>query len=96
LTRERLEAWLGEFVTRDTHHRAVEQSIATIRAMLSTAVAWDRIATNPTAHAGDETSALRYPILEYQTDDATSPTAQRPPVTPHGSAAKSAGPHLPT
>jgi integrase len=47
LTRERLEAWLGELVQRDPAHRAVEQSIATLRAMLSTAVEWDRLAVNP-------------------------------------------------
>ena len=47
LTRERLEGWLGELVLRDPARRAVEQAIATIRAMLSTAVAWDRLPTNP-------------------------------------------------
>lgn len=47
LTRERLEGWLGELLLRDPARRAVEQSIATIRAMLSTAVAWNRLPTNP-------------------------------------------------
>lgn len=46
LTRERLERWLGELVQRDPARRAVEQSIATLRAMLSTAVAWDRTPSN--------------------------------------------------
>jgi integrase len=47
LTRERLEGWLGELVRRDSAYRAVEQSIATLRAMLSTAVEWDRLRSNP-------------------------------------------------
>lgn len=47
LTRERLEAWLGELVRHDSALRAIEQSIATLRAMLSTAVEWDRLAVNP-------------------------------------------------
>lgn len=46
LTRERLEGWLGGLVQRDPARRAVEQSIATLRAMLSTAVAWHRTPTN--------------------------------------------------
>lgn len=47
LTRERVEAWLAELVRRDSHRRAIEQATETLRAMLSTAVAWDRIPTNP-------------------------------------------------
>jgi integrase len=47
LTRERIEAWLSELVRRDSHRRSIEQATETLRAMLSTAVAWDRIPTNP-------------------------------------------------
>lgn len=47
LTRERVEGWLSELVRRDSHRRAIEQATETLRAMLSTAVAWDRMQANP-------------------------------------------------
>lgn len=64
LTRERVEAWLSELVRRDSHRRAVEQSTETLRAMLSTAVAWDRISVN---------QALRLRLPKMATTVVTPP-----------------------
>ena len=66
LTRERLEAWLGSLVQRDPARRAVEQAVATLRAMLSGAVAWDRLRSNPALR-------LRMP----KSSDTTTAAAER-------------------
>jgi integrase len=47
LNRARLEAWLNELLRTDPARRSIEQAIATLRAMLSTAVEWDQVQSNP-------------------------------------------------
>jgi integrase len=46
LTRQRLEAWLGDLARRDSHRRAVEQAVDTMRSILTTAVLWGHIEAN--------------------------------------------------
>jgi integrase len=59
ITRERVELWLAELVGRASSRRMVTQGVATLRMILSTAVSWGRIATNPAAR-------LRLPAPETQ------------------------------
>ena len=47
LNRARLDAWLNELLRTDPARRSIEQAIATVRAMLSTAVEWDQVQSNP-------------------------------------------------
>jgi integrase len=47
LTRERLEAWLADLLRNDPHRRSIEHAVETLRAMLATAVEWNRIPANP-------------------------------------------------
>ena len=47
LTRARLDAWLNELLRTDPARRSIEQAIATLRAMLSTALEWDLVDSNP-------------------------------------------------
>jgi integrase len=47
ITRERVEVWLAELVPRAASRRMVVQTVATLRVILSTAVAWGRIPVNP-------------------------------------------------
>lgn len=49
ITRERVEVWLSELVPRAASRRMVVQTVATLRVILSTAVAWERIPVNPAA-----------------------------------------------
>jgi integrase len=55
VTRERVELWLADLVARASSRRMVTQAVATLRMILSTAVSWGRIATNPA-------SRLRLPV----------------------------------
>ena len=47
ITRERVEIWLAELVSRASSRRMVTQAVASLRMILSTAVSWGRIPTNP-------------------------------------------------
>ena len=47
VTRERVELWLADLVARASSRRMVTQAVATLRMILSTAVSWGRIITNP-------------------------------------------------
>ncbi len=47
VTRERVELWLADLVARASSRRMVTQAVASLRMILSTAVSWGRIATNP-------------------------------------------------
>jgi len=47
LTRERLQQWLISLLPRSKSQRMSEQAVATLRAMLSTAVEWGRLDHNP-------------------------------------------------
>ena len=60
LTRERVEVWLAELAGRASSRRMVTQAVATLRMILSTAVSWGRITTNPA-------SRLRLPAPDTHT-----------------------------
>lgn len=47
LNRARLDAWLTDLLRSDPARRSIEQAIATLRAMLSTALEWDLVDSNP-------------------------------------------------
>lgn len=60
VTRERVEIWLADLIARASSRRMVSQAVATLRMILSTAVSWGRIATNPA-------SRLRLPAPDTHT-----------------------------
>ena len=74
LTRERLEAWLGELVERDPAHRAVEQVDRDAQSDVSTAVEWERLAVNPALRlrmpkrAESETAAVERVLTPEQVE----------------------------
>jgi integrase len=47
LNRARLDAWLSGLLRTDPARRSIEQAIATLRAMLSTALEWGQVDSNP-------------------------------------------------
>ncbi len=47
LTRERVQQWLTDLLPRSKSQRMSQQTVATLRVMLATAVEWDRIQQNP-------------------------------------------------
>jgi len=49
ITRERVALWLGDLAARAPSRRMVVQTLATLRVILSAAVEWERIPTNPAA-----------------------------------------------
>ena len=47
ITRERVEAFVGELIRTSTSRRTVTKTHAALRVILATAVEWGRIASNP-------------------------------------------------
>jgi len=47
LSREHVEVWLADLISRASSRRMIVQTVATLRVMLNTAVEWGRIRDNP-------------------------------------------------
>lgn len=63
ITRERLEAWVADLIAASTSRRMVTKTVEALRVILSAAVEWGRIPSNPAA-------GLRLPAVESHTEQA--------------------------